>query len=356
MKIFYGVAGEGMGHATRSRPLIQYLLKHHAVTVFAGGKALWYLQRWFPVIKIESTCLKYRENRISLLNTTVFNLIKFPHYIWSLGKVFAFMLRKRPDVVMTDFEPWTTWCALLLRIPVMSIHLPGHYLPPQPFLTNKQSLAQAGLKHHNFADRFWLWFITTLFIPYAHKVIIPSFFRIPVTDKRAVFVDPIIRDELKQRKNVFGDHVLVYQTAGTYAELMSVLKNFNDEKFIAYGFQNEGEDDNIVFKSFNEEEFFDDLCTAKGVITNGGISLMTEAVFLDKYILSLPIQGHGEQLVNAYFLEKEGKGITSSNISNDIVARFLKSVKRWKSQKTFDWKVERTGKIVEGLMKKLVKS
>lgn len=40
MKLFYGVVGEGMGHATRSRVVIQHLLEAgHTVRVVVSGRA-----------------------------------------------------------------------------------------------------------------------------------------------------------------------------------------------------------------------------------------------------------------------------------------------------------------------------
>lgn len=39
MRILYGVAGEGMGHATRSRVVIDHLTRHHEVEVVVSGRA-----------------------------------------------------------------------------------------------------------------------------------------------------------------------------------------------------------------------------------------------------------------------------------------------------------------------------
>ena len=342
MKIFYGIAGEGLGHATRSRPLIQYLLKRHSVRIFAGGKAFVYLQRWFNVERIESMRLKYSENKMSALKTVVYNVLKSPWHFFSFLKVFSFMFRNPPDVVVTDFEPWSAWSAIILRIPLISIQLPGHYLPPQPFLRNKQSPAKIGLQKHNWWTSVTLWVVTTITIPYADAVVIPSFFQIPLTDKRAQYVEPIIRNEIVKRKSVVGDNVLVYQTSGTYHELLRVLKQFPQQQFVVYGFAKMGIEQNIVFKSFNEDEFFDDLCSSKAVITNGGISLMTEAVFLGKPVLSIPIRGHGEQLVNAFFLEKTGNGCAANTVSKFVVGSFLKNINLHKNVGKKSWRVEKT--------------
>lgn len=355
MKIFYGIAGEGCGHATRSRPLIQYLLQKHDVSVFAGGKANTYLRRWFSVKTIASMRLKYRSNHVATIRTAVYNLFRLPQYVISFLKVFMSMLLHNPDVVITDFEPWTAWSAVLLRIPLLSIHLPGHYLPPQPFIRNNASLPSAArFKGNDLWDRFTLWLITSMTIPYANKVVIPSFFRIPLKDQRAQYVQPIIRDEILKRKSVVKNHVLVYQTTGTYVQLISVLKQFPQQQFIVYGFEKSGIEQNVVFKSFNEAEFFDDLCSAKGVITNGGISLMTEAVFLGKQVLSIPIRGQGEQRVNAFFLEKEGYGFCAAQASMPVMTEFLNKLNRVTSSKSKKWNTKLTCQVIEGTIQSLV--
>ena len=49
--------------------------------------------------------------------------------------------------------------------------------------------------------------------------------------------------------------------------------------------------------------------TARGVVTGGGFSLLSEAVYLGKPVLSVPLRGQFEQLMNARYLEREGFGI-----------------------------------------------
>ena len=45
MKILYGVTGEGMGHAMRSRVLVEHLVAEgHDVAIVASGKALPFLR------------------------------------------------------------------------------------------------------------------------------------------------------------------------------------------------------------------------------------------------------------------------------------------------------------------------
>ena len=45
MRILYGVVGEGMGHATRSRVLLEELIKEHEVQIVVSGRAKDYLAK-----------------------------------------------------------------------------------------------------------------------------------------------------------------------------------------------------------------------------------------------------------------------------------------------------------------------
>lgn len=315
MNIVYAVAGEGMGHATRSKPIIAYLSKHHEVRVFAGGKALSYLRRFFSVSWIASCHLVYRDNSVSRLLTVLLNLARAPLYAVSFLKMLGIMLFSRPDALITDFEPWSTWAALFTGVRVVSID-------------NEQVITNARLdipKQHwwSFAHA---WIIAKCTVPFAHAALIVSFFFPQLNTDRATYILPIIRHELVARKPRAGDHVLVYQTSSTNQRLMGVLKRFPEQRFIVYGFPAAGTEGNLVFKRFSEQEFFDDLASAKAVIANGGFSLLSEALYLRKPILSIPIKGQCEQLINAHYLAKLGYGCMASEATASVLKRFLHAV------------------------------
>ena len=49
------------------------------------------------------------------------------------------------------------------------------------------------------------------------------------------------------------------------------------------------------------------------MVTGGGFSLLSEAVYLGKPMLSVPLHGQFEQLMNARYLEREGYGICAAD-------------------------------------------
>ena len=61
-------------------------------------------------------------------------------------------------------------------------------------------------------------------------------------------------------------------------------------------------------------------------MAGGGFTLMSEAVYLHKPLLSVPVEGQFEQVLNALYLEKLGYGMYTKSLEGDVIARFLEKV------------------------------
>lgn len=52
-KIIYGVSGQGFGHSTRSKEILDYLISRgHQVEVWTYGQALFFLDKNFEVFEV----------------------------------------------------------------------------------------------------------------------------------------------------------------------------------------------------------------------------------------------------------------------------------------------------------------
>lgn len=60
---------------------------------------------------------------------------------------------------------------------------------------------------------------------------------------------------------------------------------------------------------------------APGVVAGGGFTLMGEAVFLHKPMLSVPLAGQFEQYLNASYLAREGFGMFAESVDDPAVIR-----------------------------------
>ncbi len=115
MKILYGVVGEGMGHAMRSRVILEHLVaQNHDVEIMASGRAVDFLAKRFEgVNKIHGLHMIYEENRVrpakTLWSNVVTGAVGVPQ---NIAAYFELLTSFKPQAVISDFESWTYLYAL----------------------------------------------------------------------------------------------------------------------------------------------------------------------------------------------------------------------------------------------------
>jgi uncharacterized protein (TIGR00661 family) len=144
---------------------------------------------------------------------------------------------------------------------------------------------------------------------------------VPVKRRNTFLFPPILRQEVLATVPRPGDYALVYVTSPT-KDLAALLKQVR-YKFIAYGFGNEGQEGNILFKKPSLEGFLKDLAGCSAVIANAGFSLVSEALHLGKPYLAVPVQNQFEQTFNAYYVGKMGYGAFWEDLSKEKIESFL---------------------------------
>jgi uncharacterized protein (TIGR00661 family) len=324
VKILYGVVGEGMGHAMRSRVVLDHLVRQgHEVVIMASGRAVDYLAKRFEgVNRIHGLHMIYEDNRVRLGKTVWSNVLSGAGGLpKNVAAYFELIGDFRPEVAISDFESWTYLYGKTHRLPTLSIDnmqiinrcwhdrdIVGD--DPRDF-----QLARAFVKSKlPFCDAY---FITTFFQPEVRK-----------PDTR--LFPPIVRPEIMTARVRRGDHLLVYQTAEGNSRLAEVLQSSGMECRIygmRRGLETELTEGNLVYRPFGEASFIDDLGSARGVVAAGGFTLMSESVFLKKPMLAVPLQKQFEQVLNARYLEREGFGQTASTIDDaGVLARFVASL------------------------------
>ncbi len=322
MKILYGVVGEGMGHATRSRVVLEHLLgQGHEIKVVVSGRAHKFLTERLAgrpklsVEEIHGLSLRYFGNRLDKSESLFHNLKKAPKGIKKNIEVYRKVAEDgfTPELVVSDFESWAAFYALNHFLPVVSID-------------NMQVINRCRQEKSVTKSRGMNFRIAKLAVkvkmPGAYHYLVTSFFYPPVRKRRTTLVPPILRPEILAARREPGDHVLVYQTAANNDELIPTLKKL-PYRFRVYGMGREGTDGNVTLRAFSESGFVDDLRTARAVIAGGGFSLMSEAVSLHVPMLSVPIEQQYEQELNARYLEHLGYGQWAERLDQDVIAGFL---------------------------------
>ena len=334
MRILYGVVGEGMGHATRSRVVIEHLLgRGHELRIVVSGHAHRFLVdrlRGKPRVAIEEIhglTLSYEDNEVDLGESLLHNLEQAPRGLLRNIQVYRKVAEDgfAPELVVSDFESWAYFYGVNHRIPVVSID-------------NMQILDRC---RHGLEVTDWKSFDFRLAklavkvkLPGAYHYLVTSFFFPPVLKRRTTLVPPILRPEILAARREPGEHVVVYQSATANEALLPMIEEL-EVPFRVYGRGavdatprrppdgRERSRGGVTFRPFSETGFVEDLRTARAVIAGGGFSLMSEAVHLRVPMLSVPIEGQYEQELNARYLEKLGYGRFAPALDPATIRRFL---------------------------------
>jgi uncharacterized protein (TIGR00661 family) len=325
MRILYGVVGEGLGHATRSRAIIEHLARRgHRVRVVVSSRAHAFLRERLAdhprvdVREIQGLSLAFDGGTLDLWETLLTNLELAPRNLRKNYRAYRDLVEEgfTPDCVFTDYESFAFLYAKNHRIPVVSID-------------NMQVLDRCRLdKDITKAAGFDFGVAKAAVkvkVPGAYHYLITSFFYPAVRKKRTTLVPPILRPEILAATPEPGDHVLVYQTASATTDLLPSLRTLPG-KFVLYGLNRDGVEGNVELRSFSEQGFVDDLRTARACIATGGFSLMSEAVHLRVPMLAVPLAGQFEQELNSRYLAKLGYGAWTTDLERDVVDRFLRRV------------------------------
>lgn len=326
MRILYGVVGEGMGHATRSKVVLRHLKEQgHTLRIVVSGRAFKFLETSFDdVVEIRGLRITYDDGAINRDVSVFKNMLRSPAML--VGNAAAYFERVSgfdPDLVISDFDSFAYLYAKAHRKPVISIdnqqiiHRCEHdedikegvdfdFLTTKAFIKTKLP----GCDHY---------LITTFFFPKVRAKYVHN----------TTLVPPILRDEIVGATPLRGEHVLVYQTSLSDTSLVPTLNALGDQRFVVYGLRRDAVEGNCVIKDFSESGFIQDLSTARAVVTNGGLSLIHEAIYLGKPIFSVPIRHQFEQEMNARYLEKLGYGLGATKIQADSLSWFLKQEERY---------------------------
>lgn len=307
-----------MGHATRSKVVIDYLLKSgHEVQIVSSSRAFTFLEKNFPgrVTEIKGFHFTYKNAEVSK-SATFFSNLKSAgkNLIFNTAKKLQIEKNFQPQLVISDFESFSFFFALEHKLPIISID-------------NMQVMDRCALdvkipseekSNYQLAKT-----IVKYKVPGCNHYFISSFFDAEIKKKNTSLVPPIIREAIQQAKPKEENHIVMYQTSSSLKEVSEILKQVPNETFFVYGMNLDKTDGNIVFKPFSEAGFINDLASSKAVIANGGFSFISEAVYLQKPIYSFPIQNQFEQWMNAAYINRLGYGRHFDSLNADSLKAFL---------------------------------
>lgn len=306
MRIAYGVFGYGRGHATRALAILPELRRRHDVLVLAGGEAYSAIWPEHPVTRIptlgyrydargrRSNYLTFRDNAAACIDVLFGGPVL--HMVLELFRDF------RPDVVLSDAEPWTHRAACRLRIPRIAFDHFGimvHCQLPVHLLDRLRSLRDVA--------------VYRILMGQAQRVIISSFYPAPARRPGVIQVGTLLRDAVRNTPARRGDYLLAYFNNGAHQfspRIEAALRGCGCRTVI-YGVPRQGVDDALDFRPSSDLPFVEHMAGCRAVISTAGNQLVGEALHFRKPLLVMP-EDCVEQRLNAAAVERLGIGWRST--------------------------------------------
>lgn len=291
MKVLYGIQGTGHGHVSRAREILPELSKLADVDVLMSGTNCRMTVDGQRVARRRGLSLTYdSRGAVSYLKTAMaLNPIRFLRDVQSLHIADY-------DLVISDFEPITSWAAITSRTPCIGLSHQAAFLSdrtPRPH--SESRIAEYILKY---------------FAP-CHKHIGFHFLRY---DR---FIEgPIIRSDVRNLNPTQGDHISVYLPAFDPETLVSIFNKFRQIKWEVFSplCDQTMHRHHITVHPVGNEPFLRSMESCAGVVTSAGFETCAEAIYLGKKLLAIPIKNQYEQQCNAEALS--GMGVTTASVSD----------------------------------------
>lgn len=319
-RIIYGLSGQGFGHSARGHEMLTHLKKKgHELLVLTYAQALGVMAPDFPTLEIPGLGLNYQNNKVDYLRTLYDNaamLIKS-------GKRWPGLLRKikrfKADLVISDYEPLSAAFAHLERLPLISFD-------NQHQLTNTAISVPEKYRSDLLAAKL----VTKSFVWGADHYLVTTFFKTRITKPDTFLFPPVVRRQVTRLKPAVKDFILVYQNSD-FDYILPELKKLAPQTFIVYsGRPGETKDGNLVMKHHDPARFLHDLKNCRGIIATAGLSLISEALFLDKPYFALPVAKQVEQAINAIYLKKLGFGEWAETFTAARGRRFISRLEQYR--------------------------
>jgi uncharacterized protein (TIGR00661 family) len=306
-RIAISLCGEGRGHATRIRTLVERLPSDHEILVYTSADALAFLRGQFaplePRVRLEEIpgiVFQYTAGRLDVMRSIAAGLDYQARQLGPLvdrmiGDLEAFAA----DLAITDFEPALPRAAGRLGIPLVSVD-------------HQHFLLAYDLDSLPWTLQWNAWFMSRavwMYVTEAADTVVSAFFRPPLRRgwEHVVQVGPLVRREILEAAVSEAGFVLSYLRRHTPFSAVEAIAACGLPVKI-YGLGEREPLGRCSFHAIDEKRFVDDLAACRCLVSAAGNQLIGEALQLGKPLLVLPERAHSEQLMNSHFLEAIGCG------------------------------------------------
>lgn len=305
MKILYSIQATGNGHISRGIQLIPFLRQHGTVDIFLSGSNA-SLDIPFHV--------SYRSKGISLFYNR-FGAIDYKKIMlenhWSaLHKDARSLPVEKYDLVINDFEPVTSIaCQLKKKYSLQLSHQASFRSKSVPRPKHKNLIGESILKWYSTSSKY----IGFHFQPYDDFIL-----------------NPVIKLKILQANPVDKGHITIYHPGYEkwfYENQLPLLPHMEFQVFLP-GIKESYRHKNCSFYPIDNDLFSKSMMNCHGLITGGGLESPSEALYLKKKLMVIPLKNHYEQDCNAAALQGMGVNVIHWN----QMPLFANEIEGWLNQ------------------------
>ena len=283
MKILYAIQGTGNGHMSRARDIIPILQNMGKVDILISGTQA-DITLPYPV-KYQMKGLGFifgKKGGVDLLQTFRQNNIR--RVIKEINRVPVELY----DIVINDFEPVSAWACYFKRKPCIALsHQCAVLSSKAPLPRHRDRIGKFILKHYAPAtSKYGFHFMRFNENTYT----------------------PVIRKQVRELFVSNKGHYTVYLPAYSDKKIVSILSRFNNVKWEVFSKHNKKVYNckNISIRPIHNEAFLESMASSAGILCGAGFETPSEALFLKKKLLVVPMENQYEQHCNAAALQMMG--------------------------------------------------
>jgi len=305
MKILYAIQTTGNGHLARAQNIIPRIKEVAELEIITSGPKNDFLLEEKPIKHFTGVTFFYTDNgSVNWLKTIFLN-----NYFKFFKEVLSCPVKKY-DLIINDFEPVSAWSARFNNIKCFE-------------LTNQYSMSLSSVPKPKSYNKLILWAI---------KYIIPSklgygYHYKKYTDR--IFF-PIIRDKIRNLRLTTSDEIIVYLPTYSPSNLIKIINKLTVKKrwtIFSLDAKKKEKIFGVNVEPLSEDIFLKKFAACYGIVCAGGFATTSEAIFLGKPMIVVPVEGQIEQQFNAAALKQEGVTVIDkfSDKNINIISNWISS-------------------------------
>jgi uncharacterized protein (TIGR00661 family) len=301
MKILYAIQGTGNGHLAVALEVLPLLMKRAEVDILISGTEVEVKLPYEVKYRLHGLCFVFgKKGGIDYLET--FKKAKLKTLYNEINNLPV----EDYDLVISDFEPVSAWaCYLKNKHCIGFSHQAAVINKAAPRPKKKDLIGQAVLKYYAPVSAKYGFH----FVPYNKNIF-----------------TPIVRRQIREAAVTNEGHYTVYLPAYSDKRIGKLLSLFPKQKWEVFSKRCHEvyAQGNVTFYPVNGKSFVKSMVSSAGVLCGAGFQTPSEALFLKKRLLVIPMTGQYEQQCNAVALKLLGIPVLKN-----LKLKQYKKIKEW---------------------------